>query len=83
MDPVHQFQQSIGAAILALFLAAIVRVLRRLHVPYLVNGWNPWGRKFDEASALKQNQSIVRWCFAFAAGFILYGIGAIVVALIR
>ncbi len=66
-----------------LFLAGIVRLIRPLHVPYLVNGWNPFGRKFDEASALRQNQFVVRMCLAGAAFCTVFGIAALVVGFVQ
>ncbi len=83
MESVDQFFEATGVALLMLFLAGVVRSVRPWHVPALVNGWNPWGRKFDQASALKQNQFVVRMCLAGAAFCTVFGIGALVVGLVQ
>lgn len=78
MTPLDAFGQGIYAAVLALALAGVWRVLRPLHVRYLVEGRNPWGRKFDFQSATKQNRRMVNWGLVFAAAFLAYGAGAAV-----
>ncbi len=65
-----------------LFLAGIVRLIRPLHVPYLVNGWNPFGRKFDEAAALKQNRVAVKLFLVFAGLSVAYGVGSLMAGLL-
>ena len=83
MDAGDRFFQAIGGALLMLFLAGVARLIRPLHVPYLMNGWNPFGRKFDEAAALKQNRFAVRLALGFAGLSVAYGVGALVVGLVQ
>ena len=66
-----------------LTLAGVARLIRPLHVPYLVNGWNPFGRKFDEASALRQNQFAMKGPLVIAAILVVYGLGALLVGLVQ
>jgi hypothetical protein len=83
MDPFDQFFQAIGGTLIMLLLAGVARLIRPFHVPYLVNGWNPFGRTFDEASALRQNQFAIRGCLGIAALLIAYGVGALGVGLVQ
>lgn len=83
MNAIDEFYRAFAGAFLVLFLAAVARLTRPLHVPALVKGRNPWGRKFDEASALKQNQFVVRMLLGFAVVFVVYGVGALVVGLVQ
>lgn len=80
MTPLDAFGQGIYASALALALAGVWRGLRPLHVRYLVNGRNPWGRKFNFQSATKQNRTMVNWCLVFAGAFLTYGAGAALLA---
>ena len=83
VDPIHEFQNAVLGTIGMLFLAGVARLVRPLHVPYLVNGWNPFGRKFDEAAALKQNRFTVRLALGGAGLSVVYGVGALVVGLVQ
>ena len=83
MDPIHEFQNTVLGTIGMLFLAGVARLVRPLHVPYLVNGWNLFGGKFDEARAIKQNRFTVRLALGFAGLSAVYGVGALVVGLVQ
>ena len=83
MEPIDEFWRAVAGVFLALFLATIVRLVRPFHVPAQVNGWNPFGRKFDEAAAMKQNRFCLRMCLAAVCIFALYGVGALCVAVLQ
>ncbi len=83
MGATDQFFGAMAGALIMLFLAGVARLIRPLHVPYLVNGWNPFGRKFDEASALRQNQFAMKGPLVIAAILVVYGLGALLVGLVQ
>ena len=80
MTPAEFGGNGFAAAAIMLFLATASRMLRVLHVPYLVKGRNPWGRKFDQESAVRQNQLAVRWCLGIALVGAALGLGGFAVA---
>ncbi len=83
MGATDQFFEAMAGALIMVFLAGVARLVRPLHVPYLVNGSNPFGRKFDEASALRQNQFAMKGPLVIAAILIVYGLGALLVGLVQ
>ena len=83
MGAADQFFEAMAGALIMLTLAGVARLIRPLHVPYLVNGWNPFGRKFDEASALRQNQFAMKGPLVIAAILVVYGLGALLVGLVQ
>lgn len=64
-------EQSILGSSICLGLAGVSRVMRPLFVTYLVNAKNPWGRKFDRASALAHDNQTTRILLAFSALFLI------------
>ncbi len=83
MEPIDEFWRAVAGVLLALFLATVVRLVRPLHVKALVNGRNPFGRRFDEAAAMGQNRFCFRMCLGAVWIFAIYGVGALGVALLQ
>lgn len=69
-------EQSFIASAVMFFLAGVTRLMRPIYVPYLLKAKNPWGRKFERESALRQDRWALWWCLGFGAGFLVVGLAA-------